>query len=73
MEEYCGLTDVEVFELMRSCRSQIISNSTYSWWAAWLNDYVDKKIIAPLVDHLDSEYYPLDWILIKAEHKKGIF
>lgn len=69
-KEYPGLTDVEIFELMRSCRFQIISNSTYSWWAAWLNDYKGKRIVAPLIDRLDRGYYPPEWILIQAEREK---
>jgi len=53
---------------MRFCKHNIISNSTYSWWAALLNTYIDKKVIRPKHYLNDSEQlsdtyrYPKEWI-----------
>ena len=36
---------IEDFELMSKCCYNIIANSSFSWWAAWLSD--SKKVISP--------------------------
>lgn len=33
--------------LMAACRRFVIANSSLSWWAAWLSDAPDKRVIAP--------------------------
>lgn len=55
--------------LMSLCKHNIIANSSFSWWGAWLNKYEDKLVICPqkwyLTDKMNryvSEMIPNDWI-----------
>lgn len=40
--------DYEDLRLMSMCQHHIISNSSYSWWSAWLSRFHSKIVIAPL-------------------------
>lgn len=42
-----GTKDYEDFSLMQKCRHFVLSNSTFSWWAAYLAENPDKLLFVP--------------------------
>lgn len=47
VNDYGKFEDYEELMIMSRCRNLIIANSTFSWWAAWLNTYDNKLVIMP--------------------------
>ena len=67
-DQTCG-TEIEDFISLAECKEQIISNSTFSWWAAYLSG---GKVVAPkewfagaLAKRCTTkDLLPENWILI---------
>ncbi len=53
--------------LMSHCKHIIMANSSYSWWAAWLNQNNDKKVICPSFGMWREDFYPDEWLKIQCE------
>jgi hypothetical protein len=81
-KKFKGIDNIEYFEykseiiwedmaLMSRCEHNIICNSTYSWWSAYLNDNKDKIVITPKTwgnllkgREKDNDLFPDSWILL---------
>ncbi|WP_245916974.1 alpha-1,2-fucosyltransferase [Mucilaginibacter yixingensis] len=61
-----NLQNWEEMYLMSLCKHNIIANSSFSWWGAWLNTNNDKIIVAPKNWFADqpSSIIPPEWIQV---------
>lgn len=60
-------TELEDFNLLASCEHQIIANSSFSWWAGYLNKNPNKIVVAPKDWHPDGverTKLPNSWTII---------
>lgn len=64
-----NLSVIEQLALGSKCDDFVISNSTFSWWTAWLGEKESSKIIRPLKNfrgtfakkNNDADYFPERW------------
>ena len=65
-----GEKDYISLYLMSFCKNNIISNSSFSWWGAWLNENENKKVVGPNIwfgseiKHNTGDILPEEWIKI---------
>ncbi len=65
------LTDVEEFAVMTMCSNFILANSSFSWWAAYLSEEENSRVIAPVVDMWKESFYLPEWRKIPASLESG--
>jgi hypothetical protein len=71
-EQYPDLSDWQEMILMSCCDHHIISNSTFSWWGAYMNPNKNKIVcypsvwFGPAIPHDTKDLCPNEWVRIKS-------
>lgn len=62
-----GRDEIADLNMMAECQDNIIANSSFSWWGAYLNPNLSKRVIAPKAWHTDGVQrigFPPGWEVI---------
>jgi hypothetical protein len=76
-EVVCGLEDYEELWMMSLCNTNIMSNSSFSWWGSYLNKNKGKRVFCPSIwfgpqgPRYWEDVYENDWNRINVKFKNG--
>jgi hypothetical protein len=69
--------DYKEMWLMSLCKNHIMVNSTFSWWATFLNTNANKKIVAPSIwfgprgPQNYKDIYESNWTVLDVKYEDG--
>lgn len=69
-DDYHKERDYEEMLWMAECDHQIIANSSFSWWGAWLNPNKNKIVIAPLKWDYRTWRVPENWVQLNNNFER---